>query len=80
MYVCLDCNATFLEPKHWEECHGFDHGPFEQICGCPYCGGAYTEAQKCDECGEWITSSYIKLHSGERFCEECYTVYELGEE
>ena len=80
MFVCLDCGYTFEYTRHYVETHGLDAPPYEEWDGCPSCGGAYTEAQKCDECGEWITSSYIKLHSGKRFCEECYTVYELGEE
>jgi hypothetical protein len=72
--------ATFYEPKIWVETHGLDTPPFEQYSGCPSCGGAFTKIYKCECCDEWITGPYIKLNSGERICEECYTTYDLGEE
>lgn len=79
-FICLDCGEVFSDPSHWEERHGFDYGPFEQRSGCPYCGEAYTEAYKCDCCGEWITGSYIKTDNGLRICEGCYVVMEIGDE
>lgn len=80
MFVCYDCGTTFYEPKVWTETHGLDTGPHETLVGCPHCGGAFTETYKCDACNEWIIGPYIKLNSGERICEECYTAYEIGEE
>lgn len=80
MFVCLDCNETFTNTKHYVETHGFDAPPYEEWDGCPYCNGAYTEAYKCDGCGKWITGEYIKTKNDERFCENCYTAYEIGEE
>ena len=80
MFVCTECGEVFDEPYYWKEGHGFDYGPFEQWSGCPYCGGSYAEAYKCDCCDEWITGCYVKLKNGERICEECYTTYDLGEE
>ena len=80
MLVCLDCCRTFEEEKHYVERHGFNVGPFEEWDGCPYCGGAYTEAYECDCCGEWITGDYAKTKGGERFCENCYTPMTLGDE
>jgi hypothetical protein len=80
MYICLGCGRLFDEPNDWEERHGFDYGPFEKMSGCPYCGEEYVEARKCDCCDEWIEESYIKLESGERICECCYTTYEIGDE
>jgi hypothetical protein len=80
MFVCYDCEKTFNEPKIWTETHGLDTGPYENLTGCPYCGGAFAETYRCDSCNEWIIGPYIKLNSGERICEECYTAYEIGEE
>lgn len=80
MFICLYCGKIFSEPKHWEERHGFNYGPFEQFSGSPCCSDAYTEAHICSECGEWITTeNYIKIGL-DRYCENCYDVYELGEE
>ena len=80
MFVCCDCMETFLEPKIWTETHWLDTPPYEHYARCPYCGGAFTETYQCDCCNEWIIGPYIKLNSGERICEDCYTTYELGEE
>lgn len=80
MFVCLDCYCIFSETKHYVETHGFATGPYEEYDGCPECGGAYEETHECDCCGHWITDQYIKLNSGERICENCYTTYDLGEE
>lgn len=79
MFICLDCGHIFSEPRHYTETHGLERPPYEEWFGCPECGGPYTEAYLCDECGEWITGTYVKLNS-ERFCENCYTKYEIGEE
>lgn len=80
MFICTNCGHLFEEPDCWEERHGFTYGPFEKFSGCPKCGEAYVETYKCDGCEEWIDGSYIKIDSGERICENCYTTYELGEE
>jgi hypothetical protein len=79
-YICLDCNELFDEPLYWQERHGFDYGPFEQWSGCPYCRGSYVEAYQCDACGDWIDGEYIKLDNGDRICEHCYTICEIGDE
>ena len=80
MLVCLDCNELFWFPEHYVETHGLERPPFEEWDGCPYCGGNYTVAHVCDMCNNHIDGPYIKLESGERICENCYTAYELGEE
>ena len=78
MFVCVECGSTFEEPKSWEEKHGLDCGPYENFSGCPYCGGAYVEAHRCDCCGGWITSdSYVKI-GDERYCEDCFDIRFLG--
>ena len=79
-FLCYECEALFDEPKIWTETHGFVDPPYEQYAGCPLCGGGFTTTHKCGCCNEWITGQYIKLDSGERICENCYTTYELGEE
>lgn len=80
-YVCLECGEIFSEDEvdTWEETHGLDCGPYEKRSGCPYCGGAYTEAYRCDGCGEWITGQYIKVDDM-RFCDGCFYLMELGDE
>jgi hypothetical protein len=80
MWVCVNCGHVFEEPACWDERHGFDHGPFERLSGCPRCFESYVEAHRCDCCGEWITGSYIKLESGERICDDCYMPMDLGDE
>lgn len=82
MYVCLDCYSTFEEPARWKESRGecFGFPAYEEMCGCPYCGGSYTVTHKCDCCVEWIVGPYIKLESGKRICENCHQVMELGDE
>ena len=80
MWICLDCRETFEEPKRYVETHNLDTPPYEIFYVCPYCNGNYVEAHMCDMCGYYINGEYIKLVSGERICEDCYTKYELGDE
>ena len=80
MYVCLECGHLFSDADYWEERHGFDYGPGEQWSGCPACGGSYARTYECSCCGEYITGRYVKVDDDERYCEECYRVYELGDE
>lgn len=80
MWICYDCEAIFESPGRYTEKYGLDTPPYYEYCACPKCGGAFTETYQCDDCGEWITGPYIKLNSGERICEKCYTTYEIGEE
>ena len=79
-FVCLECGEVFEEPRVWTEHHGLDYGPFETRSGCPYCGEPYTTAHLCDGCESYINGPYIRLYSGERFCDACYTKMELGDE
>ena len=84
MFICLECGRIFNEDEIdvWEESRGEFWGMpcSETVDGCPSCGGDYVETYRCDCCNEWIDGSYIKLESGERICENCYTKYELGDE
>ena len=78
MWICLDCNSLFQDPKHYVEMHNLDTPPYEEYDGCPYCGGAYARAHKCDCCGSWIVGDYIKTDDGKRYCDNCYISIELG--
>ena len=84
MFICLDCGHIFSEDEIsiWQEDRGEYWGTpcYEEISGCPCCKGDYVETYRCDCCDEWIDRPYIKLESGERICENCYTVMQLGEE
>ena len=84
MYCCLECGRVFSEDEVlvWKENRGEYWGDpcFESVSGCPYCKGEYVKTYQCDICKEWILGGYIKLETGERICENCYTVYELGDE
>lgn len=80
-FICLECGRVFEEPIEWKEDRGecFGFPAYENLSGCPYCHEAYVEAYRCDCCGEWITDSYIKVDD-KRFCNGCFTNYDLGDE
>ena len=78
MFICLDCGCIFEEPTKYIDTHGLDYPPYEEYSGCPSCGGAYTEAPRCDGCGEYITDTYVEI-GDERYCEDCFIIRKLGE-
>ena len=80
LFVCLECGNVFEEPYEWEETHNLDSPPYEQWSGCPYCKGDYVKAHRCNCCDEWITDSYIKTDDDKRYCENCFTKINLGDE
>lgn len=79
MFICLDCGCVFDEPKHWIETHGLDSPPYEECDGCPSCGGAYAETYKCDGCNDWLCGTYAETKNGNKYCENCYEIREVGE-
>ena len=83
-FICCDCGRIFDEDEvaTWKESRGEYWGEpcYETMSGCPSCQCDYVETYECACCGEWIEGSYIKLESGERICENCYTEYNLGDE
>jgi hypothetical protein len=79
MWICIECGRTFEDPVHWEEKHNLDGPPYEQMSGCPYCYGAFTEAHRCKNCDEIIDGEYVKINN-DRYCNGCYLIYELGDE
>ena len=82
MFVCVECGCIFDEDEVdvWEEKHGLNYGPYESWSGCPSCGGGYTEAHRCDGCSDWIIGQYVKLDNGERFCDNCFMIINVGDE
>jgi rubredoxin len=71
MYKCLDCGHIFDEPKQYSEDRtpggAFDGGSFiEHYTGCPFCGGSFTTAMKCQGCDE-----YISIEDDYPFCTDC---------
>lgn len=74
MYLCLECQNVFDEPRNYTETHGLDSPPYEIWSGCPMCGGTYVDAQTCGQCGEWITGEYIELNDYTVICDGCYKI------
>ena len=65
---CLECGNIFdeCEMAEWTEPHG------EMMSGCPCCGGAYEETQKCKICGgEFLYEELL----GRNVCQECFDEY-----
>ena len=77
MFVCLDCETLFYNPKCYTETHGLSSPPYEAWMGCPCCGGAYVETMRCDQCGNWVTGEYIKLKDGTVVCDQCYDINDI---
>lgn len=79
-YICLECGHLFNEPYEYSETHGFGAPPYEELSGCPVCGGSYDEAVECDDCGELFPfSTGHWLNSTTLICSKCKTGrYEAG--
>lgn len=78
-YICVDCRRQFDEPHRYEERHGLEHGPYEKLSCCPFCGGSYEEAIECDECGKIVPESevcYSDEYGHKVLCSECYKAKE----
>ena len=68
MYKCESCGRTFDELEHYSESHGFEHPPFEEWDGCPYCGeSGAAEVECCNSCHEAIKVD--ELYYG--YCADC---------
>ena len=78
-YICVDCRRQFDEPHVYEERHGLEHGPYEKLSCCPFCGGSYEEAIECDECGKIVPESEVCFSEEpwhRALCPECYRAEE----
>jgi DNA-directed RNA polymerase subunit RPC12/RpoP len=72
MQICLECGKTFEddEIECWQESRGEFWGEpaYENMSGCPHCGGAYEEAYECENCGEYFTLDELDEN---HLCEDC---------
>ena len=77
MYICQNCGYILKNPGVVPEFHDeLEGSPLEIIWGCPYCKSTNVdEAVRCDICGEYVTSDYVRLLDGTIACNKCYTLY-----
>lgn len=72
MQICLECGKVFEDDEiaHWEESRGEFWGEpaYENMSGCPHCGGAYEEAYECENCGKYFTLDELDEN---HLCEDC---------
>lgn len=75
MYKCLCCDNIFETPDTWEEKHGLDTPPYEEMSGCPECKGDYEQAKQCKgQCEKYFTQDdgFIGDDKGDKgWCHEC---------
>lgn len=77
-YVCLDCYKLFEEPQHYyEDFEHFGNLGRQEFDACPFCGGTYQKAFKCDMCNNYIQDRYIEIIDGTFVCFDCYTIRDL---
>lgn len=77
-YICVDCGCVFDEDEMgtYTEHHPYGMGYAEEVFGCcPMCKGDFTEAERCDECGEYFAKEDLE----DGFCEECLKELEEAE-
>lgn len=75
LYVCLECEALFDQPKRYVEQHGLDDPPYETRLGCPVCGGVYVPLARCSWCRRPITGDYVEIDAtGEKYCDNCISL------
>ena len=68
MFKCHDCDTVFDEPKCSGQYHPYGEGyAFESYSVCPRCGGSFSEAFACKDCGEYFFED--ELHSF--YCIDC---------
>lgn len=73
MFKCEECGMVFDEPNIYKEKHGLDAPPYEIFSECPFCGGHFVEAEKCELCGEWNVPRELTMG----VCDECIYGYKL---
>lgn len=80
MYYCGECNKEFVYPRKLIERHGLDSPPFEESECCPFCDSTdFVPHIECDICGSAIQCDYVKLKTGERICDDCYTMRSVND-
>ena len=84
MFICLECGFVFDEDDvaTWKEDRGEYWGTpcYESVSGCPRCQGDYMKTYQCNCCENYIDGNYIKTSDGFRYCADCITHMELGDE
>lgn len=77
MYICQSCGYIFDNPAMIPEFHDeLDECPSEVFFGCPYCKSTdIDESVRCDMCGKYVSSDYVRLSDGTIACQDCYTMY-----
>lgn len=70
-YKCLECGFLFNEgdEARWVESHG------EPMKGCPCCGGAYEETERCAICGGEFLHDELLGTFKEGVCQDCFDEY-----
>ena len=68
LFICLECNKVFEEPIRFygEWLEHFGTPCRESFTASPCCESDYTEAEKCEICGE-----YTEYDSGYIICNKC---------
>lgn len=74
MFTCKECGRLFEEPISWVEKHNLDGPPYEVLYGCPFCDGAFDEAEKCDCCEDYIEGEHVMTDDGKLYCKDCYVI------
>ena len=79
MLVCKECGEVFEDPNEYVNRHVPENYLYnEHYTGCPYCGGAYVEAQICDCCGDYITGDFVVIDD-QVYCDNCFTLHNISE-
>lgn len=70
MFKCHNCHFDFDEPEISGQHHPYGEGyAFESYSVCPRCGGSFSEAFACKDCGDYFFSE--ELHNS--YCIDCLT-------
>lgn len=74
MKICLDCGEVFDDSnvKRWKEAHG------EPRIGCPLCGGAFDEAERCEQCGRYYEKDALYDGMCVNCLAECASLYDTA--
>jgi formylmethanofuran dehydrogenase subunit E len=74
MFICLECNEVFEEPKVVYEHHpyGMTYAT-EEWRVCPHCGDSNIDiAVECSRCGEYIAKEEAYTEGKKYLCDFCY--------
>ena len=81
MLICAECGSVFEMARTLFERHGHETTSFEELNVCPNCESTNIHAaHRCEVCGDWITGKHIRLMTGERICESCYSLNTIDDD